>query len=278
MGKNASKLKKRKRSQKDIKTEGSETKKSDTSATRIAITMNIPRFYKPDPAIFFLNIESQFTLAGIVSEQERFVHLTAKLEPEILAEVPEIIRDPAAHEYSTIKAALIKRFAQSEEHRLNTLLGDLQLGDRTPSAFLREIQRLAGDNVPESLVRGLWLNKLPGSTQQILQAISLSTSLAQQAEIADKVVAVHPTSFHSVAASSPTSTLVDQVAELTKQMALLTQQVNAMASRSRSSSRSSPHHRSSSAKPLCRIHYKYGDLARSCLSPNTCTFKPKGNE
>lgn len=35
------------------------------------------------------------------------------------------------------------------------------MGDTTPSQMLRDIQKLAGTDVPETMVRGLWMKKLP---------------------------------------------------------------------------------------------------------------------
>ncbi|XP_026686509.1 uncharacterized protein LOC113471502 isoform X2 [Diaphorina citri] len=90
--------------------------------------------------------------------------------------------------YVHIKSALIKRFGQTEEDRLNKLHGTMDLGDRQPSQLLREIQRLA-PGVPNNIVRGLWLKKLPNQVQQILQAVATS-DLVQQAEV-DRVLPVH---------------------------------------------------------------------------------------
>lgn len=247
------------------------------------ISLNIPRFYKPDPSIFFINVESQFTLAGITSEADKFVHLTAKLEPEILAEVAEVLRDPQSRTYSVLKAAILKRFSQSEEQRLNTLLGTMEMGDKQPSQILREIQRLAGGTVPESIVRGLWLKKLPTFTQQILQAVSTSTPLYQQAEVADKVMSVSTPNpaVSAVSSSSPTNSNVQcQVDELCKQVNELRKQLQDMKfsqNRSRSRSRSS---QPPADSKYCYIHYRYKHNARRCAAPGTCKFleeHPSGN-
>uniref|UniRef100_A0A8D8S5B1 DUF7041 domain-containing protein n=1 Tax=Cacopsylla melanoneura TaxID=428564 RepID=A0A8D8S5B1_9HEMI len=157
--------------------------------TPTMMSINIPRFYAPDPQMFFVNVESQFALASITGEKDMYIQLTARLEPEILAEVSEVIKDVNTQTYTHVKNAILKRFSQSEENRLNKLLGTMELGDKQPSQFLREIQRL-GPDVPENIIRGLWLKKLPSFTQQILQAVSVSTSLTQQAEVADKVMSV----------------------------------------------------------------------------------------
>lgn len=241
--------------------------------------INIPKFYKPDPEMYFLNIESQFTLAGINDDQIMFVQLTAKMEPEILAEVSDILKNPDTRSYQHVKAAIIKRFGQSEEERLNKLLGTMDLGDRQPSQLLREIQRLA-PGVPTNIIRGIWLKKLPSHVQQILQAV-ITNDLSQQAEVADRVTSVHTPVIAAVApvpvTSTSPSTLETAVAQLSNKLMELTTRINEMESkhRSRSSHSRASSRSKSSPKPLCRIHFKYGEQARHCLSPNTCTFQTK---
>lgn len=64
-----------------------ELPKLEPAGEVLHIAWTIPRFYKPDPEIYFLNVESQFLLAKITSDSDatKFAHLTAKLEPEMLA-------------------------------------------------------------------------------------------------------------------------------------------------------------------------------------------------
>ncbi|KAL1446239.1 hypothetical protein WDU94_012386 [Cyamophila willieti] len=185
------------------------------------VTINIPRFYRPDPEMFFVNIESQFLLAGVTNEKTKYAHLTSKLEPEVLAEVADIIRNENTRTYTSLKDAIIKRFGKSQEDRLNQLLGTMELGDRTPSQLLREIQSLAGNDLPDHIIRGLWMKKLPGVTQQIL-AVASSTPLTQQAEIADKVYSVHVPHYVSAVTPAPKTVINDQLTDLVTQVQTLT--------------------------------------------------------
>ncbi|KAI5708513.1 hypothetical protein M8J77_024259 [Diaphorina citri] len=76
-----------------------ELPKLEPAGEVLHVAVTIPRFYKPDPEIYFLNVESQFLLAKITSDATKFAHLTAKLEPEILAEVSDILKDPNTRTY-----------------------------------------------------------------------------------------------------------------------------------------------------------------------------------
>ncbi|XP_026688717.1 uncharacterized protein LOC113473189 [Diaphorina citri] len=163
------------------------------------------------------------------------------------------------------------------------------------SQMLREIQRLAGDAVPEAIIRGLWLKKLPLMAQQILQAVSVTASLSQQADVADKVVAVSPgvcaistsqtdVPLNSSVAFPPpmaSSSYDNQIADLTKKVSLLLQTLQDFVSsshQSRSHScqpRSQSRSRSQSAPSqyrYCSIHYKFRNKARKCSAPDTCKF------
>ncbi|XP_008470933.2 uncharacterized protein LOC103508179 [Diaphorina citri] len=99
----------------------------------------------------------------------------------------------------------------------------MDVGDRTPSQMLREIQRLAGEDVPENIIRRIWLKKLPTFTQQIVQAVSLTTPLTQQADVADKVMSVNNGNISAVSPLPPSTSHSNtshdtQLDELTKRL------------------------------------------------------------
>ncbi|XP_026688893.1 uncharacterized protein LOC113473488, partial [Diaphorina citri] len=162
------------------------------------MALAIPKFLKMDPVTYFVIVESQFSVCNIMSDEQRFTQLTARLEADVLEEVSDVIRKPETRTYASLKAALIKRFSQSDEERLSKLLEHTEAGDRSPGQLLREIQNLAGSDVPENIVRGLWMKKLPTMSQQMLQALSTSLSLSQQAEVADKMHTVSSSSVSHV--------------------------------------------------------------------------------
>lgn len=75
---------------------------------------------------------------------------------------------PAAGKYDNLKEQLIKRFADSHEKQLRTLLLGIELGNKKPSQLLREMKTLAGTDATEGLLRTLWLQRLPDRIQQML--------------------------------------------------------------------------------------------------------------
>ncbi|GBM98268.1 Retrovirus-related Pol polyprotein from transposon 297 [Araneus ventricosus] len=104
--------------------------------------------FKPPPLrrnnveLWFSQIESQFLISGISREETKFLHVVAILEEDILSYVSD----------------------------LGTLLSDMQLGDKKPSQLLHEMQDLSLGKIEESVIRMLWFQRLPLTTQRILSA------------------------------------------------------------------------------------------------------------
>lgn len=113
--------------------------------------------------------EGQFLLNGITQESIKYVYALSQLELRQIKEVKDIITlPPEANKYEAIKNALIQRLPVFQEQRTRQLLELEEIEDRRPSQFLRHLQTLAANNVPDSLLRTLWLGKLPTQMQMIL--------------------------------------------------------------------------------------------------------------
>ena len=113
-----------------------------------------------------------------------------------------IISPPATNKYTTLKTELIRRLSLSQDQRVRQLLAQEELGDRKPSQFLRHLRSLAGSSrLEDSILRTLWLQRLPTHVQQILQT-QAHQPLDSQAAMADTIceVASIPTIAPPVAA------------------------------------------------------------------------------
>ncbi|CAH0387556.1 unnamed protein product [Bemisia tabaci] len=87
-----------------------------------------------------------------------------------------------------------------------SVLGEEEIGDSTPSQFLRRLQSLAGNTiVQDSMMKTVWLQRLPTSAQVILRTQPEDTSLDQLAKMADRIVEAVPTKPNSSVFSMSTA-------------------------------------------------------------------------
>ncbi|GBN62894.1 hypothetical protein AVEN_145783-1 [Araneus ventricosus] len=117
-------------------------------ATIAGVGVKLPPFWKANLALWFVQLEAQFALAGITVDDTKFNHAISAVDSEILNSV------------------------KSEASKILALLQGLELGDQRPSQLLTRMRALASDTVGEQLLKSLWMGRLPNSTQTILAALS----------------------------------------------------------------------------------------------------------
>lgn len=269
------------------------------------VGVRVPPFNVVEPALWFAQIEAQFVLSKITSDETKFYYVAGQLEAQYASEVRDvIINPPAADKYIKIKTELIKRLSASQERRTRQLLLHEELGDRRPSQFLRHLQNLAGSAATNDFVKTLWTDRLPHNVQTIV-ASQIDLPIDKLADLADRVYELAPPTprapqvastsgaattytpapsfVHSptaVYAPGPsTAAMEQQICELTRQVALLTAHYGRGRSHSRSRT-SSPSRRSSRSRsrmpqpppnhPHCFYHFNFGRNAYKCSQP--CSF------
>lgn len=255
------------------------------------VGVRVPPFYPEKPALWFSQMEAQFVLSNIKTDETKFYYVTANLDPQFACEVEDIISyPPTANKYEKLKSELIKRLSASREKKVKQLLMHEELGDRKPSQFYRHLLNLAGPGVPDEFLRTIWTSRLPSGTQAII-ASQTKIGMEELAELADRIDDVVGNQAASTSAVTTTSLpaghgVSAEVAALTRQVEVLTEQVRRLSrprDRSRSRPRGQRRGRSSSTRsssdyqrfPTCWYHYRYADRALKCNKP--CDFKMAGN-
>ncbi|GBN17124.1 hypothetical protein AVEN_48788-1 [Araneus ventricosus] len=250
---------------------------NDESVTKPSVSAEIARIaFKPPPLwrnnveLWFSQIESQFLISGISQEETKFHHVVAILEEDILSYVSDlVICRPNANPYTQLKNRLISQLADSESVSLRNLLSDIQLGDKKPSRLLHEMQDLSLGKIEASVMRMLWFQRFPITTQQILSAST--DKLASLALTADKIAEVSGvrTCLNSVEVESA------RLNGLEAQISELTSTVQQVQSNYKRFPNASPHRRyrirfSSRNRSFCWYHSKFGKKAHKCVPP--CDF------
>ena len=182
----------------------------DSSAAPMtaAVSLKLPPYWPADPHVWFAQVEAQFATRGITAERTKYHHIIAALTPEIAQEVRDLLLNPPQDTpYKTLREELIKRTTATEQKRLQQLLTDEVLGDRKPTQLLRHMRQLLGDRALEdSILRQLFLQRLPANVQLVMTTAGDSMTMEQLAELADKVmdVSIQSHGVNSVTLVTPT--------------------------------------------------------------------------
>ncbi|XP_054278345.1 uncharacterized protein LOC129005084 [Macrosteles quadrilineatus] len=264
------------------------------------ITVKIPQFWPADPKLWFAQVETQFSLARITSDETKFFYVCGNLDAKYAAEVRDILtKPPTEGKYEKLKTELIQRLSSSQEQKTRRLLEHEEMGDRKPSQFLRHLRALAGTVVPDSVMKTLWLSRLPSSTQAIL-ATQRSSELDALAELADAVLEISPR--HQVTeAAVPTYSPNSIEAMMERLTILMTSKMGEIVStlqhdissikedlwcnqNRRPTWSSSPVRRSRSRSKsttrddVCWYHKRFGNAATKCTRPCSFQANNSGND
>lgn len=241
--------------------------------------IELPPFYAEDVTIWWSQVERRLALANLTTEKTRYDYVTAALPMEVARKVSDLIsKEPAHLPFTTLKQRILGEFEPTNSEKLNKLLEGCELGDKKPSALLREMKELAGGRVDNDILRKLFFKQLPDFLTKIFITTSV-TDLDAAAAAADKakeegmftsntVLAVKSGTTPTSAPSQNISELVIALTESVQQL-LRDNQNYRSRSRSRNSSRSNSRNRDRSESnnrkfTKCRYHYKFGDKARHC--------------
>lgn len=146
-----------------------------------------------------------------------------------------------------LERKLIERTAASEQRRLRKLFTAEGLGDLKPTQLLLRMQLLLGDKrgtTDESIIKELFMQRMPPNTRMVLASMSESTPLDELATLADKIREVATLSIAAVNVPSQASDEMEQLrvefARLEQQISVLQAPTGPTQSQSRSHNRPQP--------------------------------------
>ncbi|KAF7267833.1 hypothetical protein GWI33_018960 [Rhynchophorus ferrugineus] len=152
--------------------------------------IRLPAFNPNDPEMWFLQVEWTLKQAVITTSAEKFEIVGAALDPIYTQEVRGLLFNPppeAEDPFSKLKEALRECLGLSIQNRTRQLLEREEIGDRTPSQFLRRLQSLAGDTASQDIIKVIWMSQLDPITRASIAAQQGSTKLEDLAKIADNI-------------------------------------------------------------------------------------------
>jgi hypothetical protein len=243
--------------------------------------LKLPPFWTQAPEAWFIQAEAQFRISRVTSDEKKFSHVVASLPQEIILKVLDVIKAVPEDDtkYETLRGKLIERLSMSEEKRLQQILYQEQMGDRSPSEFYRHLEQIAGTTVISEKIRmKLFTDRLPSPID--------STVIQLQSQGSDVFLKVADVLWEKKQIQVPPVNSIENKriseleAKISELQTRLANQSTPKFSRSRSHSKSfRPRSHSRSKTPatdVCWYHEIYGKEARKCRKP--CKFHKDKSE
>lgn len=246
-----------------------------------AVSIKFPPFWPEKPEIWFYQIEAQFEINRITTENTRFNYLVAQLEPKYLENIWDIIKSQDKNKYTSAKNRLLHIFKESSEAKIKKLLTGMQLGDCKPSQLLRKMQALSEtDDISEKVLKTLWMDKLPESIKNVI--IVSDENLEKLSVMADKILEMNPRSeIFASTSQNPNfnNEMIKKIESLEKEIASLRAITSRTRSRSRSRSRSSSRNwgKFNPKGKYCYFHFKFGTKCKPDKCKPPCEWKQSVN-
>lgn len=243
------------------------------------LTMNfkLPEFWPNDPLIWFAQIEAIFSTRKVTSDRTKFNILLSSLSPDLATEVREVLLNPPATDaYVVLKEAILKRTSLSVQKRIQQLLRNEELGDRTPSQLLRRMQQLLGDKastIDKSILKEIFVQRLSSNVRIILATLNEEMSLESQAEIADKIMEISPNLYFSnteemnINNTNKACSCQKDISRLSKEILELGEKINTIKTQFNTSRRFARNRSPSISSKYCYYHKRFGSQAHRCISP-----------
>ena len=265
------------------------------------LNTELPQFWSFNPAGYFHSIELIFSMNNITLEITKYCLLIQALgkTTNVLQKVSDVIRTvDAVTPYSTLKSALIQRYATQSSGCLQTILNGCYRGNKTVSEFLIELQALLGEHYDSTspLHRDLIKHKLLESLDPQMRLCLYHYEdgpLDTLAKHADRLLSRHV----KTPGSSPNSTSLDfdntiptpnqkLINEVVESRLDKLQDKVAFMSRSWSSASGTPPHGGVGMRPTftppprfnvppCFYHSRFGNRARRCEGLGCPLYAPQ---
>lgn len=248
----------------------------EPSSSTAAKSLKLPPFSAREIDFWFVQVEALFRNGNVTDDQSKFDFVISGLDVNVSSEIQDVLENPPAeNKYQHLKTMLKKRLTASDERKIDRLLENAALGDRSPSQFLRFLRK-EGKLTDDRVLKGIWKKALPDNVRLALAGRHLP--LDELAEIADEIVDTEDTiaSLKTTAAprkstgngSGNAPDFEKTVLNLAKTMETLAREVKTMKERPRSRSREK------GQETVCWYHRKFQEKSTRCQAP--CTWK-QGN-
>ncbi|KAL7724786.1 hypothetical protein ACLKA6_000422 [Drosophila palustris] len=149
--------------------------------------VQLPKFNKCNPQLWFAQLERVFRLNTISDDTDKFDLIVISLDEDVILDIEDLVAAPPQQDrYETLKARLLKKYAQTTEKKIQRLLQAKEMTGMKPTEMLAHMRRLAPSSL-EPVIRSIFLQNIPSSIRPLLSAWP-EDDLDNLAEVADKML------------------------------------------------------------------------------------------
>ncbi|KAL7304791.1 hypothetical protein TKK_0003016 [Trichogramma kaykai] len=121
-------------------------------------------FWKSAPAMWFSTLEEQFASRKIVSERDKYLKTICNLDEDIVRDLSSTISAASPRSrYKVLKDTLVRRFSISDSEKLRNIVGNVNMGSRTPSEFLDFLVSSGGSVLGREAILRIWRETIPAN-------------------------------------------------------------------------------------------------------------------
>ena len=81
------------------------------------VSIKLPTFWTDSPKVWFLQAKSQFAIKRVTTSLTKFHHYVAALPQDVATRLIDLIRDPTADPYTTLRASLVQIYTLTNFQR-----------------------------------------------------------------------------------------------------------------------------------------------------------------
>ena len=236
---------------------------------------------RDDHALFFAQLDLFFRQKAIMDQTEKFCFVVSILPQDTITEVRElIITPPTEKPYDVPRETVTTSVTASTHKRISQLLEQETIGDSKLSQFLKRLQKLAEGATDKSIVKYIFLQRIPTQYKVAIAAQDESTTVEQLAVIADHIADILSTQSPAISSvqMSDRHDLLMKLMEGQKQMEVHMEDIARLTFKQKQGQRNwvtrSQSRERRQKKAICWKHKRFGENANSCIPP--CNYKVQG--
>ena len=162
----------------------------------------------------------------VESDDDKYFHVVKNLTHDVLLKIDNFLESlPVDNKYLTLQQALLERYTEKEENKLDKFLNNAVMGPRTPSEFLEFLTATGANIFPRDSILKIWYERLPSYISVLLDSEVNSLNEVESVKKADKIYTKFSKDKNSINAFSSNSEIESSENTVSNKLELLDQKL-----------------------------------------------------